>query len=295
LGTKSFFRYLPLSDDDRKRGLFVSAGGYTLIPPHTPYPPAQHPPDHDFRWERGRVLSAHQLVYISRGRGSFEAAGRGKTVIEAGDVFLLFPGIWHRYAPDPETGWDEHWFECGGANLERLYRESGLDAAQPVVRIGVNEAFLQRFYEMSSEMEAERVGHPAILAAIATRIVAETGVLPKRRIFRHTDIEKTIDRAKALMVKRSDAALNMEKVAEELNIGYTWFRRMFREYTGMSPGRYHLQLRLHRARNLLQNTHLTVSQIAAATGFATDRYFVRFFREKTGRTPNEYRREHRPS
>ena len=295
MDTKSFFRYLPLSDDDRERGLFVSAGGYTLIQPHTPYPPAQHPPDHDFQWERGRVLSAHQIIYISRGRGTFEATGCGKTAIEAGDVFLLFPGIWHRYAPDPETGWDEHWLECGGTNLKRLYREADLDAAHPVVRVGVSDAFLQFFYEMAAEMESERVGYQSILAAIATRIIAETGVRPKRQVFQNTDIEKTIDRAKALLIKHSDAQLSMEKVAGELNVGYTWFRRMFREYTGMSPGHYHLQLRLNRAQGLLQNTNLTVSQVAAATGFTTDRYFVRLFREKTGRTPGEYRRDHRPS
>jgi len=292
---KAFFRYLPLSDEDRRRGVYVSAGGYTLIPPKTPYPPARHPPDHEFHWDRGRVLSAHQIVYLSRGRGAFEATGHDKRELEAGDVFLLFPGVRHRYAPDPDTGWDEHWFEGGGPGLKRLYREAGLTPRNPVVRIGINDAFLKLFYEMAGEMETERVGYQSILAAIATRIIAEIGVLPKREVFQNTNIEKTIDRAKALLVKRSDLPLKMEEVAEELNVGYTWFRRMFREYTGMSPGHYHLQLRLNRAQSLLQNTDLTISQVAAATGFTTDRYFVRFFREKTGQTPGEFRKDRRPS
>jgi len=292
---KTFFRYLPLSDEDRRRGLYVSAGGYTLIPAHMPYPPTEHPPDHDFHWERGRVLSAHQIVYLSRGRGIFEADGRSPIDVEAGDAFLLFPDAWHRYAPDPETGWDEHWFECSGSYLKSLYREAGLARERPVVRLGISDAFLKHFYEMAAEMEAERVGHQAVLAAIATRVIAELGVLPRRHVFQNSDIGKTIDRAKAILVKQSDVSLNMEDVAEQLNVGYTWFRRMFREYTGMSPGHYHLQLRLNRAQSLLHNTNLTVSQIAHATGFTTERYFIRIFREKIGQTPGAFRKGRRPS
>jgi hypothetical protein len=249
---KSFFRYLPLSELDYKRGLYVSAGGYTLIPPGIPYPPTTHPSDHHFEWSRGRTLQAHQIVYVSRGRGRFESEPTGEVAIEAGDAFLLFPGVWHRYSPDQATGWDEHWLECGGEFLGKIYSDGALSSSQPVIRIGVEQAFLQLFYELAAEIEGERIGYQQVLGALTMRIVTGIATIPRRRAFSDTRIEGIIERAKAIFVKHADAPLNMEEVAEQLAVGYTWFRRMFREYSGMSPGQYHLQLRLARARQLLR-------------------------------------------
>ena len=287
---KNFFRYLPLSQSDLARGLYVSGGGYALIPPGTPYPPARHPRGHHFSWARGRALSAHQIVYVSRGGGRFESAAAGSAEVRPGDVMLLFPGVWHRYAPHADTGWDEHWVEFGGPFVRTLYDETGLDGARPVVHVGGDPEFLGLYSRVMSEVELERVGHQHVLAATTVRIIAEVGVTPTRRAFRDTTIERAIERAKAIFAKSAGVSLNMEEVAERLDVGYTWFRRMFKEYTGMSPGQYHLQLRVGRARRLLENTSLTVSQIADACGFTTDRYFVRLFREKTGTTPGEYRK-----
>ena len=53
--------------------MHVLDAGFTLIPPGTPYPPHQHPEDHHFAWENGRVLRAYTFVYITRGQGICQA------------------------------------------------------------------------------------------------------------------------------------------------------------------------------------------------------------------------------
>ena len=45
--------------------------------------------------------------------------------IEDGAVMTLFPGVWHRYAPDPKTGGVEQWIECCGPAFDRA-RNAGL-------------------------------------------------------------------------------------------------------------------------------------------------------------------------
>ncbi len=106
---QSFSRYLPVSRRDERWGLYVTTAGQSRIPPQAAYPPSLHPRNYNFDWQHGRVLMDHQVVYISRGRGWFESHGTGRRRIESGDAFLLFPGLWHRYRPDRQTGWDEHW------------------------------------------------------------------------------------------------------------------------------------------------------------------------------------------
>ena len=90
---KSRFRYLPVLAEQRKWGLFLTDCGYTVIEPGTPYPPRGHPDAYADGWTKGRTLAEYQVIYITRGRGAFETRGTGRRAIEAGDVFVLFPGI----------------------------------------------------------------------------------------------------------------------------------------------------------------------------------------------------------
>ncbi|UXN75036.1 AraC family ligand binding domain-containing protein [Devosia sp. A8/3-2] len=99
----------------RFHGLYAHSAGL-------PYPPVRHPDDHHFVWEKGRTLQAYQFALISEGRGQLQSAPYPEHIhkVKAGDVFLLFPGIWHRFSPDPMTGWVENWIECRGTAFDQV-------------------------------------------------------------------------------------------------------------------------------------------------------------------------------
>ena len=100
---RSWFRYQPVGPEARAWGIHVLDAGYTLVPPGSPYPPYRHPDDHHFTWEAGRVLDAYTFVHLTRGGGAFESGPSGPRRVQAGDLFIVFPGVWHRYRPDPWT------------------------------------------------------------------------------------------------------------------------------------------------------------------------------------------------
>jgi len=108
-----------------------------------PIPPGGHPKNYNFDWRRGRVLVDHQIVYISSGRGWFESRGVGRRRIESGDAFVLFPGVWHRYAPDRKTGWDEHWVGFDGETARRrLVHNCFFSPRAPMLRVACEDAML---------------------------------------------------------------------------------------------------------------------------------------------------------
>src|SRR4051794_29902465 len=117
-----YFRYFAAGPDVERWGLGLTAAGFTSIPAGAAYPPKPHPTDHQFDWERGRVLEALQIVWISRGHGSFESRPTGKRAIEPGMAFAVVPKTWHRYRPDPATGWVESWIEVQGPMVAKLLR-----------------------------------------------------------------------------------------------------------------------------------------------------------------------------
>jgi hypothetical protein len=101
----NYLRYLPISERERKWGLYVSDAGWQSIQPGQTYPPKGHPRSYAFTWEHGRVLPEYQLVYIVRGEGKFDSEPSGPRPVTAGSMILLFPGVWHRYRPALAVGW----------------------------------------------------------------------------------------------------------------------------------------------------------------------------------------------
>jgi AraC-like DNA-binding protein len=63
-----------------------------------------------------------------------------------------------------------------------------------------------------------------------------------------------------------------------------------KNFTGISPRQYFLQLKVMRARELLITTDQSIKEISYQLGFDSIYYFSRFFKQKTGMSPSEFRK-----
>ena len=97
-------KYLLANERDALWGLTVSTIGYEHILPGDPYPNKGHADGYYFDVEKGRILNEYQLLYNPDGEGVFQSASCSPVRIKSGDMFLLFPGEWHSYHPDPKKG-----------------------------------------------------------------------------------------------------------------------------------------------------------------------------------------------
>ncbi|RYD42519.1 MAG: hypothetical protein EOP85_11165, partial [Verrucomicrobiaceae bacterium] len=167
-----YFRYLPLYPEIEGWGARVLDVGCTQVPVGQEYPAPGHPDDHHFNWETGRRLTAHTFVYITGGEGVFESEESGITKVKAGDVFVIFPGVWHRFRPKIDVGWNEYWVECEGELLEAAVKNAGLVPAHPVITVGHNPAFLECFTSILDTIQAEPPGYQAIIGLQSVTIVA---------------------------------------------------------------------------------------------------------------------------
>ena len=117
----------------------LSGAGCEHVLPGQRYSPSGHPKLYHQEWETGGALPEFQAIYVTRGAGVFESAHGGKHEIAAGDLIFAFPGVWHRYRPTLEVGWDEYWISANGEMLHRLLREGFLSPSDPVLKVGLNE------------------------------------------------------------------------------------------------------------------------------------------------------------
>lgn len=286
----SRFRYVPVHPEARRWGAYLTSAGFTAVSPGTAYPPARHPSDHHFTWENGRVLTAHQFLCITRGGGEFESKAAGRLPLSAGDLLVLHPGVWHRYRPDPRTGWDEYWVELGGERVLAAMTPPLLDPARPVLHVGHSEALLASYLEAIDWLRGEPPESHLLLSAQALRIVALVrSALAGRRI-EGRPVAEIIREARDLLTRGAGRSVRLESLAAQLGVSYSQFRRLFKAHTGFAPLQYALQETHRRACDLLVNTRRPVGQIAADLGYDSIFYFSRQFKRMSGVPPLRYRR-----
>jgi AraC-like DNA-binding protein len=87
-----------------------------------------------------------------------------------------------------------------------------------------------------------------------------------------------------------DGLDNLDTMARAACFSKFHFLRLFRQAYGATPGRYRSQLRLERARTLLETTGRSVTDICLDVGFESLASFSGAFRKHTGESPQRYRR-----
>lgn len=78
-------------------------------------------------------------------------------------------------------------------------------------------------------------------------------------------------------------------IARQIGISTRQLERLFRKYLQVTPKRYHTELRLDRARQLLLQTEQSITEIAVASGFESGGHFCKVYRKRYGATPSHQR------
>ncbi|MDQ4120466.1 MAG: helix-turn-helix domain-containing protein [Acidobacteriota bacterium] len=123
-----------------------------------------------------------------------------------------------------------------------------------------------------------------LLRSYSTRAFApeptNTNALPKRKLAQILD----------LINSDLSADLSLAFLAETVGLSEYHFLRLFKQSTGATPHQYVLRQRIERAKQLLLETQLSVTEISFLLGFSTPAHFAQQFRRQTGVQPTELRR-----
>ncbi|HEU6449153.1 MAG TPA: helix-turn-helix domain-containing protein [Verrucomicrobiae bacterium] len=98
-----------------------------------------------------------------------------------------------------------------------------------------------------------------------------------------------ITRAKQFINDHQDEEISLEQVADAVHTSKFYFCKMFKKSTGINFTDYLSRVRTERAKNLLLNPNLRISEIAYEVGFQSLTHFNRVFKRILGQSPTEYR------
>jgi AraC-like DNA-binding protein len=286
----NYFKYLPVSREDENWGLYVLNTGCTHIEATGPYPFKTHPAHHYFNWDIGRVLNEYQLIYITRGKGIFESDSCKRHEIAAGTIIILFPGERHRYKPNNETGWDEYWIGIKGEIIDNLVKRNFIRPETPTLYIGFHEGIFSLFNTVIENTKQESAGYQQLISGAALHLMGSFHAIVKQNAEACEEKEMIVNKARLLFRANLTNNFSPEQAARELQVGYSWFRKVFKSYTSLSPGQYYIQLKIERAREMLNNPAIPIKDVALELGFENYFYFSKLFKEKTGINPSDYRK-----
>lgn len=291
--TESFNIYVPYSSEDEEWGLYLMDVGKMRTPENSVYPVGSHPPDYIFNFQKGRVLHEYQVLFISEGGGEFESRSSGKIKVETGSVIVLYPGEWHRYRPDIETGWRESWIGFNGRFAGQLMNNSFFCKEEPVIKIGIHARINSIYDKIIEECQRENPGYQKVAAGMVLELLGLILMYKRTTSLNSKFIQSQIYQSRRIIDEKFREVIDPIKIADSVGMSYSAFRKHFRELTGFSPGQYIIHLRLREAKELLYNTNLTAKEVAVRSGFNSSFYFTRLFSAKVGITPRAFRQRAR--
>jgi hypothetical protein len=212
-------KYLTVNEMDYAWGLTVTTVGCQHIEPDTVYPPKIHPQGYYFNPEKGRVLQEYQLVYITEGEGFFQSESMPETKIGAGTAFMLFPGQWHSYRPNEETGWSEYWVGFSGSYAEQLVQMNFFSKTEPLFDIGIKDRIVDLLVRIMDQAKTEKIGYQQLISGATTYILGQLYSIRRNREFGNKAVENIINHARVIMRENITEEMGPEAVASKFNIG----------------------------------------------------------------------------
>jgi AraC-like DNA-binding protein len=153
------------------------------------------------------------------------------------------------------------------------------------LRIGVDDYLTKPFDEEELLVRIEN-----LLKNRAVRELVQREEQPSTTsaVLAQADAEWLADFEVYIRAHLADDSLSISFLAQEFAMSESTLLRQVTRFTGLSPKQYLQEVRLHSAREMLENkTYSTLSQVAAKVGYTDARTFSRSFGQRFGKLPSE--------
>jgi AraC-like DNA-binding protein len=230
-------------------------------------------------------FNSYCFSLILKGCGTYRYRGKLYNV-KAPCVITQWPGEMMDYGP--EANWEEFYImypeSSGDALRERKLFNDGTFMWNISETWHIPEAVetaKQLMMQPDYHGNADRIDHLCEWMVLES-LIERTGI--------HTGkYERQIHEIAIQITLHPENYYDFDTIAEETGISSATFRRYWLNYIQMPPGEFLIERRIRKARQLLSETTLSISMIAAKTGFNDQLYFSRRFRIETGMTASAYR------
>ena len=152
--------------------------------------------------------------------------------------------------------------------MDDRVRAGFLSPEKPIYHVGYSADIVNLYRSALKASLEEAAFVQQTLAGIVNHLIGLMYSLERNNIL-NKDGERVemINRARLRIREALESPLSIQQIASEMSVSYSNFRKLFKEYTGISPALYQQDLKLQRAKELLSTTDLSIKEIAYQLNF----------------------------
>ncbi|GAB3536726.1 hypothetical protein GCM10027403_18370 [Arthrobacter tecti] len=204
---------------------------------------------------------------------------------------MLPPGHPHAYGADEEEPWTLWWLHVTGRDLDEFLDAADMTMSAPVRDLPDLYGIVALVAEVVQRMERDTTNASLLAAAGAAWHVM--ALLASARSTSSSTRNEVIDEAAAYLRAHFLERTSVARLAVRANLSPSHFAALFAKQIGVPVLRYQTQLRMARARELLDTTGYSIARVGELAGYPDGFYFSRQFREVHGMTARQYREQHK--
>ena len=233
----------------------------------------------------GESHSMYELTYVDK--GSLHCVLEGQDLLlQPGDMALCLPEQWHMHYAD--TGVAPSYvtvsFDVEGLDAQHLANRS---FRSPQKAIDLLRHMLREQERNDPYCEDVILGllRQLLLVLVRQGASQETSVRNPQGFHNENAI---ILRAQQYISENVRKKLSVPVVAQNTGVSASYLTSLFHKHLQISPGEYIRRVKLQESKQMIRESNLNFSQIAAALQYSTIHHFSRSFKEKYGITPTQY-------
>ncbi len=223
------------------------------------------------------------LQFVTKGKGYFN----GELVTD-GQAFLITPYTQIEYHPDKEEPWEYFWLNFTGMDVPELFRSIHIDCTKNQIFDYDFKGWLLDFVkdvDFYEEQNKSGLYGNAIFYMIYSLLKEYTSIAKNDKKSKH------VNAAIHYIRNNFHKKISVVDVANSLGLNRCYLASIFKEKLNASPASYIENLRLTKAKELLQTTNFKINEIASAVGFDDQFHFCKFFKKSEGVSPLQYRKQ----
>lgn len=240
----------------------------------------------------GPAIRSHYLLhFILEGQGSYKIQEE-VFQLTAGEAFLIRPEEVSYYEADRKKPWKYAWVAFDGPDTVSLLEECGFIGNKLVGKIEETKRgkITGLLAEIVAVFDAPRHDRNELLGYFY--LIMSCMEKPEEKKPSEYDkgyLEKSVE----YIHHNYSYTINISDVARHVGIDRTYLYRIYMRYKKVSPKQYLMAYRLLVAKDMLEHTDYTVTEIALSAGFHDASSFCRIFQRMEQMAPLQYRREKR--
>ena len=236
--------------------------------------------------EHGRL--DYQIIYIVKGKGFYNLDGEMKEIDE-GNIILYRPGEVQNYSYYFDHNPEVYWVHFTGYGVDQILKMVGL-LDKNVNFIGLSNTTIDCCKEIINELQIKKpIFEVSVNAALSKMLAIMGRKVQEQMQSTNQKMDLAFQKVLTLMHSSYNLKWSIHDFARECNLSTYWFIHSFKTYFGMSPIQYLTKIKMDKARELLTDSSLNVSEISEVLGYDNSLYFSRVFKKTTGVCPRDYR------